>query len=61
MKLNVDHLYTYFMTKRESCFEFMYFTYRLLVECSYTNLRILCKLTLQPYSEQIRCMSNANT
>jgi len=61
MKLNVEHFYTDFMTKRESCFEFMYFTYRLLDDCKYTDFRILCKLTLHPYSEQIRRMSNANT
>jgi len=61
MKLNVEPLYTYFITKRESGFEFMYFTYRPLVDCKYTNFRNLCKLTLHPYSEQIICMSNANT
>jgi len=60
LKLNVDSLITYFITKRESCFEFMYFTDRLLMECKYTNFRILCKLTFDPYSEQIGSMSNGN-
>jgi len=44
MKLNVEARYTYFITKRESCFEFMYCTDRLFVESKYTNYRILCKL-----------------
>jgi hypothetical protein len=60
MKLNVEPLYTYFITTRESCFEFMYCTDRPLVECKYTSFRILCKLCSDPYSEQIS-MSNANT
>jgi hypothetical protein len=33
----------------------------LCVECKYTNFRILFKLTLDQYSEQIRSMSNDNT
>ena len=32
LKLNVESLYMYFITKRESCFEFMYYIDRLLVE-----------------------------
>jgi len=32
LKLNVESLYMYFITKRESCFEFMYCIDRLLVE-----------------------------
>jgi len=61
MKLNVEPLYKYFITKQETCFEFMYCTDRLLVECKYTNFRVLCKLLLAPYAEQIKSMSNAYT
>jgi len=60
LKLNIGSLYTYFITKRELYFEFMYFTDRLLIECKNTNFRILCNLTLDPHSEQIRSMSNDN-
>jgi len=37
VKLNVEPLYKYFITKRESCFESIYCADRLLVECKYTN------------------------
>jgi hypothetical protein len=61
MKLNAESRYTNLISKRESCFEFMYFTFRMLFECKYTNFRILCKLTLDEYSEQKISMSNDNT
>jgi hypothetical protein len=58
MKSDVAPQYTFYITKLESCYEFMYFTVRL---SKYTNFRILSMLTLDQYSQQIRSMSNDNT
>jgi hypothetical protein len=60
-EINLEALYTYFITKRESCFEFVYFIVRLLVECKNTNFRNAFKLTLDQCSERKRSMPNDNT
>jgi len=64
--LNTDKLHvklkdTSFVTIRDSCFQFILSTISQGAKRKYTNTLILPKLCLNPYQEQINCMSNGNT
>jgi len=56
MKLKVEPLYTYFITKRESCFEFMYCTDRVQTHEFHNFVQVMFRPIFRTDKKYVECI-----